>query len=173
MNKLVVLMSLIMVIASVGCNKTEPAKQVRKTAEPAQQSAYAFTVQTLDGKSVSLADYKGKVLLLNFWDTWCPPCRAEIPDFIDLYREYNSKGFEILGVAGGRAGINAVKEFVDQYGINYPVALANQQIFNGYGGITSIPTTFIIDKDGNINQKIVGLRPRNYFEAVINELLQD
>ena len=131
-----------------------------------------FNLVTLDGKTVSLDSYKGKALILNVWDTWCPPCRAEIPDFIQLYSEYRSRGLEILGIAGGsRGGETVVRSFISQNGINYPNAMLNEDFLMGYQGIQSIPTTFVIDKEGKIYKKYIGARSRAVFESDIKALL--
>ena len=134
-------------------------------------AAYNFTLTTLEGKTVTLADYKGKVLILDMWDTWCPPCRAEIPHFIELYKQYKSSGLEILGVAFGREGEAAVRKFSADFGINYAGAVANQDLMNGYGPVNSIPTTFVIDQNGKIYQKYIGLRPKATFENDVKTLL--
>ena len=142
--------------------------------EPASQSknaAYNFELVTLSGETVTLNSYKGKVLLVDMWDTWCPPCKAEIPHFVELYDEYNEKGLEILGVAFGREGVDAVRQFIKEYNVNYPNAIGNQEIVQGFGGIRAIPTTFVIDKKGNIHKKLVGYQDKAVFEKLVNELL--
>jgi len=143
----------------------------KTTAKQNLPAAYNFTLTTLEGKTVTLADYKGKVLILDMWDTWCPPCRAEIPHFIELYKQYKSSGLEILGVAFGREGEAAVRKFGSDFGINYSSALANQDLMNGYGPVNSIPTTFVIDQNGKIYQKYIGMRPKAIFENDVKTLL--
>jgi len=140
-------------------------------ANPNTKAAYNFELVTLEGQKITLDDFKGKVLLLDFWDTWCPPCKAEIPHFVELYSKYNAEGFEILGVAFGREGQQVVNNFIQDYNINYINALANREIVNGYGGITSIPTTFLIDKKGNIYKKYVGYNDKSVFENDIKSIL--
>ena len=142
-----------------------------ETASASRNQAYSFELETLEGETVRLADYQDKVLILDIWDTWCPPCRAEIPHFIELYDEYNAKGLEILGVAAGRYGRQAVVDFAQEYQINYPNALGTQDLFQGFGGITNIPTTFVIDQNGNIYQKYIGYRDKSVFENDIKALL--
>ena len=132
-------------------------------------SAPAFTLTDLNGKPVSLADFRGKVVVLNFWATWCPPCRREIPDFIDLQREYGSRGVQIVGIALDEP--EKVQAFARQNGMNYPVLLGSDEISMKYGGIEGIPTTFIIDRDGKIVNRFEGFRPREVFEAEIKQLL--
>lgn len=151
--------------------ETNSSAKTQAAVESNQPMAYAFNLETLEGETVSLKGYQGKILLVDIWDTWCPPCKAEIPHFIELYDEYNDQGFEILGIAAGRNGKQAVKEFVKEYNVNYPNALGNAEVFQGFGGIRSIPTTFLIDKDGTIYKKYVGYRPKEVFENDIKALL--
>jgi len=119
-----------------------------------------FRVTDLAGKTISLSDYRGKVLFLNFWATWCPPCRAEIPDFVEAYAEQKANGLEILGISVDTAGKSAVAAFVEKYKINYPVVLETKEntgkIIDDYQPGQFIPTTFIIDKAGRIRHKQVG-----------------
>jgi len=152
----------------VGCGSKNNAQNGGATGTT---PAYNFKLQTLDGKTVTLEDYRGKALILDVWDTWCPPCKAEIPHFIELYSQYKSKGLEILGVAGGRYGPDAVRSFIDQYGINYTNALISQEFVQGFGGIRNIPTTFVIDKKGNIYKKYIGYRDKEVFESDIKAIL--
>ncbi len=152
-------------------NKSTENAKMKSGANADAKTAYQFELVTLDGKKITLDDFKGKVLLLDFWDTWCPPCKAEIPHFVDLYSTYNEKGLEILGVAFGREGKKVVDNFVRDYNINYTNALANQNIVYGYGGINSIPTTFLIDKEGKIYKKYIGYNDKSVFENDIKALL--
>ncbi|MBN1541426.1 TlpA family protein disulfide reductase [candidate division KSB1 bacterium] len=135
------------------------------------EQAYPFALRTLNGQNISLKGYQGKVLILNIWDTWCPPCKAEIPDFIEIYDTYRKKGVEILGVAGGRYGEKAVADFVEEYKINYPVAVGTMELFQGLGGVNAIPTTFVIDQQGNVYKKYVGYRDKSVFLQDIAALI--
>jgi peroxiredoxin len=164
---------LITAVIMYGCNAKQDgaaAKDLAKTTANSQKAA-GFVLKALDGDKVRLESYKGKVLLLNVWDTWCPPCRAEIPAFIELYDKYKSMGFEILGVAGGQQGVRAVESFVKDYGINYPIALITADFYQAYAPLQSIPTTFLIDRHGNIHKKYIGARPKSVFERDILEAL--
>jgi len=143
------------------------------TPEPTRGSASgnapAFTLTDIQGRNVSLSDFRGKVVILDFWATWCPPCKREIPDFINLQSEYASKGLQVVGIALDEP--DKVRLFARQNGMNYPVLLGTDQIAAQYGGIDGIPTTFIVDREGNIVNRFEGFRPREDFEAEINKLL--
>lgn len=125
----------------------------------------------LSGKPVRSADLKGKVVILNFWATWCGPCRAEIPDFIALQKEYADRGLVIVGASVDQAGADVVKKFQQQQGMNYTVAVADNKMQEAFGGIEAIPTTFVIDRGGNIVARHVGLTPKGDFESEIKGLL--
>ncbi len=134
--------------------------------------AYNFELVTLEGEKITLKDYRGKALILDIWDTWCPPCIKGIPDFIELYSKYNDKGLEILGVAIGREGVDAVRDFVQQNRVNYTNALMTEDFIPGVGNIRGIPTTFVIDKNGRIYKKYVGYRAQSVFEQDIRKILE-
>src|SRR5260370_30658472 len=116
-----------------------------------------FNLTGLDSKAVTVAGSKGKVILLNFWATWCGPCRAEIPDLIELQNKYKDR-LQILGLVVDDDDQDAIKEFTEKFGINYPVALATNNIRMQYGGIVALPTSFVLDAEGRIVQKHEGLR---------------
>jgi len=172
-----------------GCKKKEPeptqqakVKAEEKTTQPSgdkappgpsAKSAPSFTLQDLNGKQVSLSDFKGKVVILDFWATWCPPCVKEIPHFIALYEQYKDQGFAIVGISVDRGGISVVKSFARKYRVNYPILMTDGRVDKAYGGIPSIPTTFVIDSAGNIRQKYVGYRDKAIFEADIKALLEE
>ncbi len=132
-----------------------------------------FALTTTDGKTVRLSDFRGKVVVLDFWATWCPPCKAEIPDFIKLYSQYKGDGFQMLGVSLDRGGVDVVKPFMKDYGINYPIMMGDDQVVSAYGGISGIPTTFVIDKQGNIRASFIGYRPASVFEQLIQQLTSE
>jgi peroxiredoxin len=130
-----------------------------------------FKLKTNEGKTVELAKLKGKLVIVNFWATWCPPCRREIPGFLDVYKQYKSKGLEIVGVALDQDGWSVVNPFVQKANMTYPVVVGDVNIANAYGGIESIPTTFIVDKKGNIIQRHVGYMSKDSFENLVKSLL--
>ena len=132
-----------------------------------------FTLLDLNGKEVSLLDFKGKVVIIDFWATWCPPCVKEIPHFIELYEEYKDKGLAMVGISLDRQGVGVVKAFKKQFKVNYPLLMANNQVVSAYGNIRGIPTTFVIDSEGNIQRMYVGYQSKSVFEADIKKLLPD
>jgi len=144
----------------------QPAIRFVRNPEPAPD----FKVAGLDGKDVTLADSKGKVILVNFWATWCGPCRAEIPDLVELQKKYKDR-LQILGLVVDDDDQDAIKEFAEKFGINYPVAIASNEIRMQYGGIPALPTSFMLDAEGRIVQKHEGLRDPVLYETEIRALL--
>ncbi len=130
-----------------------------------------FTLKEASGKRLSLSDYKGKVVLLNFWATWCGPCKEEIPWFIQFEKEYGSQGFTVLGVSMDDDGWNVINPYVAQHGINYPIVLADEDVNERYGGIDALPTTLMIGRDGKVAVIHQGLAGRGEYEKEIRELL--
>jgi thiol-disulfide isomerase/thioredoxin len=129
-----------------------------------------FKLTALDGQPVTLAGSHGKVILLNFWATWCGPCRAEIPDLVELQNKYKDR-LQILGLVVDDDDPDAIKEFAERFGINYPVAIAGDEIRMQYGGIAALPTSFVLDSEGRIVQKHEGLRDPLLYETEIRALL--
>jgi thiol-disulfide isomerase/thioredoxin len=129
-----------------------------------------FQLTTLEGKPLSLAEYKNKVILLNFWATWCGPCRAEIPDLVELQNKYKDQ-LQVIGLVVDDEDQAAIKKFVAEFGIHYPVALATDALRLRYGGIPALPTSFVLDAEGRIVQKHEGLRDPALYEVEIRALL--
>ena len=144
----------------------QPTIRFVRNPDPAPE----FKLTGLDGKPVTLADVKGKVILLNFWATWCGPCRAEIPDLVELQDKYKER-LQILGLVVDDDDQGAIKDFVEKFSINYPVALATNDIRMQYGGIAALPTSFVLDAEGRIVQKHEGLRDPILYETEIRSLL--
>ncbi|NQT33107.1 MAG: TlpA family protein disulfide reductase [Candidatus Omnitrophica bacterium] len=137
----------------------------------AQAMAPDFTLKDLEGNPFSLSNVKGKVVILDFWATWCPPCRMEIPHFQALSTEYKDKGLVVIGIALDDGGAAVVGPFAKSNGVTYPILIGNQQVAAAYGGIRGIPTTFIIDRKGRIVEKYVGYRDKEVFESAIKDHL--
>lgn len=133
-------------------------------------AAPAFALKDLDGKPVSLAAARGKVVLLNFWATWCGPCRAEVPDLVDLQKRYADK-LEIIALATQEDDPGEVRRFVRDSGINYRVAMAPDEVVGSYGGIAALPTSFVIDAEGRVVQKHVGLNDPTLYERELRAML--
>src|SRR5713101_5097213 len=129
-----------------------------------------FSLTGLNGKAITLADSHGKVILLNFWATWCGPCRAEIPDLVELQNKYKDR-LQILGLVVDDDDQDAIKEFAEKFGINYPVAIASNDIRFQYGGIAALPTSFVLDAEVRIVQKHEGLRDPLLYETEVRSLL--
>ena len=125
-----------------------------------------------DGQAVKLSDFKGKVVILDFWATWCPPCRAEIPEFIALQKQYAAQGLTVVGVSLDTTGAAVVKSFMKRNGMNYPVVIGDEKIAADYGGISAIPTTFVLDRTGNIVTSHQGFASQVVFESEIRPLLE-
>jgi len=129
-----------------------------------------FKLTAIDGKPVAISDAKGKVILVNFWATWCGPCRAEIPDLVELQNKYKDR-LQIFGLVVDDDDEDAIKSFAAEFGINYPVAIASEEIRSQYGGIAALPTSFVLDGEGRIVQKHEGLRDPVLYETEIRALL--
>jgi thiol-disulfide isomerase/thioredoxin len=128
-----------------------------------------FTLTDLDGKKLSSTDWHGKVVLLNFWATWCGPCRAEIPDLVALQNKYRDR-LLIIGISEDEGPVDVVRQFAAQYKVNYPVAMTTPDVEKLFPGISALPTTFILDKDGKVAQKHVGLLNARDTEATARVL---
>ena len=140
-------------------------------ASDASQPAPAFTVVTIDGKTLSSASLAGTAYIINFFASWCPPCRSEIPDMVALQNQYGRKGFTFIGVAVNETE-PTIKLFIKKNQITYPVVMANEQIVNAFsryvdGGIRAIPTSFVVNSSGRITQVVTGARNKEVFEKII------
>jgi peroxiredoxin len=130
-----------------------------------------FALKDATGATVKLSDYKGKVVLLNFWATWCGPCKIEIPWFMDFEKAYKDRAFAVIGVSMDEDGWDAVKPYIDQHKVNYRVVLGNDQVSQLFGAIDSLPTTIIIDREGRIADMRTGLVAKKIYEKEIEQLL--
>lgn len=134
------------------------------------QSAPAFTATTLDGQPVSLADLSGKLVVLNFWATWCPPCREEMPYFNDVYEQYKDQGLVIIGINLGESEV-AVRAFLQRTGVTFPVIIDQRDRLTRLYDVVPLPTTYVIGPDGRIRARVPGLVPRQQLEEWVRQYL--
>jgi len=168
MRKVAFLLAL--VIALYGCQKAEQPKGVAVTG----QKAPNFILHSLDGRSISLQGLKGRVVLLEFWATWCPPCRQSIPEMEALYNEFRGEDFALVGISMDDPGDKeTVKEFIKEFGIKYPVAIDDGKVSKSYG-VISIPSLFLLDKEHKIVKHYFGYNPglKKILSQQIRELLK-
>jgi len=130
-----------------------------------------FTLESLDGKSLRLSDLRGKAVLLNFWATWCGPCKIEMPWFVDFQKQYGSQGLQIVGVAMDDASKADIAKFAKDMGVNYPILIGKESVGDQYGGVPALPESFVISRDGKIMDKIIGLRGKAEIEDSIKKAL--
>lgn len=185
-GKLRLLIFLFLSLIIIGCqNKNvseEPASNnskatsnytntaTNKTDNTSSDLAPDFVLTDTQGNQVKLSDYRGKVVILDFWATWCPPCRKGIPDLIDLKKIYKDR-LAIIGISLDTDSKNDVVPFMKEYGINYKVVYGDNDVVQKYGNIQAIPTSFIIDKKGNIVTSFVGLQRIETYKSYLNNLI--
>ena len=163
----VIAVLLVLLLNEQGNRRQEAVSSPAETVLPAP----AWKFNQVDGRPLSSREFVGKVVILNFWATWCPPCQAEIPGFVELQEKYGKEGLVIVGVSLDRAGPATVKGFMQRLNMNYPVVMGDEKIVRDYGGIEALPTTFIINRDGHLTKMHVGYADRQTFEDLIRPLL--
>jgi peroxiredoxin len=131
-----------------------------------------FALKDLSGKTAQVADYRGKVLLINFWATWCPPCRAEMPDLVEWQKQHEARGLQIIGVTYPPHKINTVRRVAERLNINYPILLGSLRVAADYGVEEVLPVTVIVDREGNIRDRILGIMDDEEFEQKVMPLLR-
>ena len=176
--KFFILLILLAGIAAFSVSKSTSAstqKNVAKTkAAQNRKPAPDFTLTDAAGSKVTLSDLRGKVVLLNYWATWCGPCVIEIPWFQEFEQQYKSKGFEVVGVSMDEDGWSAIKPFIAEHKVNYRILLGNDSVSQLYGGLDSLPTTFIIDREGRFAfPPHIGLISKNEYVNEIESLLEE
>jgi cytochrome c biogenesis protein CcmG/thiol:disulfide interchange protein DsbE len=173
LSLLVLILSLLAACSKEASSDRSIGKQKITTQDSPKEENWGnapdFTLPRLGGSQLKLSSLKGKVIILDFWAPRCPPCRKEIPGFIELYKKYKDEGLEIVGVCLESEAM--VKPFAKKMGINYVLVSGNREVCQQYGGIRYIPTTFIIDRQGNIAKKHIGYASKETFEREIKELL--
>jgi thiol-disulfide isomerase/thioredoxin len=154
--------------AMLGAGQQENQHVIRFVGNP--DPAPDFQLKGIDGKPLNLADWRGKVVFLNFWATWCGPCRLEIPDLVDLQKRYSDR-LQIIGLDVDDDDVSEIQKYADENGINYPVAITPADLRTQYGGIPALPTSFVLDTQGRVVQKHVGLFNPQLYETEIRALL--
>ena len=143
-----------------------PAGVLAQKAEAPQ-----FELKDINGRTVRLSNYQGKVVLINFWATWCPPCRAEMPDLVRLQREHGKKGLQIIGITYPPENKDRVRRFARSLKVNYPIVLGTRQIKARFSSDETLPLTIVIDRDGKVSDIISGILLREEFDEKIKPLL--
>lgn len=163
LRRLIIVLFVLLSVVSAGC----PERVERRVSEGA---APDFALQDLDGKKVSLSDFKGSVVIVNFWATWCGPCRATIPGLENLYRKYSPKGLVLLGISLDDGGWDYVKSFKQEYGISYPILKGNSDVASKYM-VRTIPFIVIVGRDGQVHNRLHGFGAEEKLEKEIKKLL--
>jgi len=130
-----------------------------------------FTLPDLEGNQIELSSMKGKVLILDFWATWCPPCKEEVPHLIALQSKYRDQGLQIVGLSLVQGGASLVKPFADEHDVNYTMLIANDETAKSYGGVSMNPTTFVVNRSGVVVKRFLGYTTPEAFEEAILPLL--
>ena len=149
-----------------------PVMRADDTPAMVNQIEPAWKLTDLNGHEVASADLKGKVVVLDFWATWCVPCIGEIPGYIELQKKYGPQGLVIVGVSVDQKKPEYVKKFVQAKGMNYTVAMADDSIGDAFGGLDAIPTTFLINREGRIVNRKVGAMPKDEYEKLVVQALR-
>jgi peroxiredoxin len=174
LRKLPILSVVVCAIAFTGCDVSHSVRAASTVkAEKDRKAAPEFSLKDASGKPVKLSDFKGKVVLLNFWATWCEPCQIEIPWFIDMQQTYKDRDFAVLGASMDDDGWDSVKPYIEKRKINYRMVIANEQLSASFGGVENLPTTFIIDREGRVANVHVGLVSKSVYQNDILNLLDE
>lgn len=157
-----------------------PAKEMAMAPDTAQKAksslpiidvAPTWSLTDIEGKSVGSEALKGKVVVVDFWATWCAPCREEIPGYIEMQKKYGKDGLVIVGVSVDTGGPAKVVDFAKKFGVNYTLVMADNDMVQAFGGLNAIPTTFLIDREGNIRDVKIGSMPTAVYEKTVLKLL--
>ena len=157
-----------------GCSSPETELELLTGETRFDEPAPSFQKVTLTGETMTEADLKGKVTLINFWATWCGPCIIETPELVGLQEEWKDRPFQIIGVSMDETGFDVVQPFVDDFLVNYPQILDEGPLADAFGGVWALPTTFIVDADGQVQSSYLGMFPlekrRKHLDKMLDEL---
>ena len=148
-----------------------PPRDLGQVAQ--DEPAPSFSLKTLSGERVALERLRGEVVLVNFWATWCPPCRLEMPGFQSVYEAYKDRGFTVVGLATDVGGRDLVQAFVRENRITYPVAMASESVRLEYGGVDALPQSFLLDKQGRVRKIVSGVFSEGALRRAVDELLAE
>jgi len=168
---LIVVAMVVSIMLVFGIQKARHGSPNAGSAKLLNQPAPDFSLASLDGKTLKLSDYRGKAVLLNFWATWCEPCKVEMPWFVDLQKKYGPQGLQVLGVAMDDAPTKDIADFAQKMNVNYPIVIGKEEVGTQYGGVQYLPSTFYISRDGKIIDRVFGLVSRSEIEANIQKAL--
>ena len=169
-SRIINAVALSVVLLLSACSSERPVRAAVKPSKD-RNSAPDFTLMDVTGKPVKLSDFKGKVVLLNFWATWCGPCKVEIPWFIEFEQKYKDQGLVVLVVSMDEDGWPTVKPYIEASKVNYRVVIGTDRVGEMYGGVESLPTTFMLDREGKIANTHIGLIGKREYQDEINQLL--
>jgi peroxiredoxin len=165
----------LMLVFGFNMARRSPSPEALAASKLQGQMAHDFTLQTLDGQTVHLSDFRGKAVMLNFWATWCEPCKIEMPWFVELQKQYGPQGLQVLGVAMDDADPSDIAKFAKDMGVDYPILVGKESVRDAvasdYGGVQFLPETFFISRSGKVVEKIFGLKSRSEIEDFIKKTL--
>jgi thiol-disulfide isomerase/thioredoxin len=168
---LVIVAFVVALMLYVGYHKARRASAGFNSHLTQSSPAPDFALESLDGKTMRLSDFRGKAVLLNFWATWCGPCKIEMPWFVDFQKQYGSQGLQVVGVAMDDASKEDIGKFAKDMGVNYPILIGKESVGDQYGGVPALPESFLIGRDGKVMDRIIGLRGKAEIEDAIKKAL--
>lgn len=174
-NTLLIVLAIVAVAALLFVGRHMVNKKANNSSQIADKATGApapeFELTNLDGKQVKLSDFRGQAVLLNFWATWCSPCKIEMPWFVELQKQYGPQGLAVVGVAMDDASRDDIAKFTKEMGVNYPILLGKEAVGEAYGGVQFLPTTFYIDRKGRVVERVFGLTGKGEIEDNVKKAL--
>lgn len=161
----------ILILSAAACSPIHSGGARKIKQQEDRKLAPDFALKDVNGATVRLSDYRGKVVLLNFWATWCGPCKIEIPWFIEFEQKHKDRGFAVLGISMDDGGWEVVRPFLARMNVNYRTLMGDETVAELYGGVASLPTSFLIDREGKIASAHLGLVSKSVYENEIEQLL--